>query len=178
MRLHAFLLGMTTLASACAVPVAGTSPSTAAPPASPTPEIAGDIVSRTNAERAAHGLFGLTRSDALMRAAQIHAEQMAAQLTMSHELPEARYPTLSTRLAAVGYKMLASAENIAEGYSSAASVVAGWMSSTGHRENILSTRYAEMGAGMAIGRNGRRFYAQGFGRPPRRRAHSTTPPPP
>lgn len=164
MRLHVLLLGVIALEPACTVPPIGTPPSTPAPASSPTPDIAVDVVLRTNAERTAHGLFTLARSDALMRAAQIHAEQMAAQLSMSHDLPEARYPTLSTRLAAVGYQMLASGENIAEGYSSAAGVVAGWMSSRGHRENILSTHFSEMGAGMAIGRNGRRFYAQVFGR--------------
>ena len=55
--------------------------------------------------------------------------------------------------------------NVAEGYPSPKAVVAGWMTSPGHRENIVSTTFTEMGAAVATARNGRTFYAQVFGRP-------------
>lgn len=120
---------------------------------------------RTNAERQKLGLPVLARSKMLMRAAQVQADQMAAALTMAHALPRSRYPTMDDRLRAVGYSTRASAENIAEGYSTASSVVAGWMLSSGHRANIVSTHYSEMGAGVTTGKNGRRFWAQVFGAP-------------
>ena len=120
---------------------------------------------RTNTEREKLGLPVLARSTALMKAAQLQANQMAAMKTMSHDLPGAAFPSLGSRLDAVGYRMSASGENIAEGYSSAATAVAGWMTSTGHRENIVSTRFTEMGAGVATASNGRRFFTQVFGRP-------------
>lgn len=100
-----------------------------------------------------------------MSAAQLQADQMAALNTMAHELSGASYPSPSSRLDAVGYRMSASAENVAEGYPTPAAVVAGWMTSPGHRSNIVSTAFTEMGAGYATGRNGRKFYAQVFGRP-------------
>jgi uncharacterized protein YkwD len=42
-------------------------------------------------------------------------------------------------------------ENIAAGYPTPESVVAGWMASPGHRENILSAQFTEIGVGMANG---------------------------
>ena len=39
------------------------------------------------------------------------------------------------------------------------------MTSPGHRGNIVSTRYTEMGGGVTIAKNGRRFYVQVFASP-------------
>ena len=123
------------------------------------------VVVRTNAERKNLRLRQLARSAMLMRAAQLQADQMAATLTMAHELPRARYPTMEDRLRAVGYTYAASGENVAEGYPTASAVVAGWMTSPGHRANITSGNFTEMGAGVATGKNGRRFWAQVFASP-------------
>lgn len=124
-----------------------------------------EIVVRTGDERRKLGLSPLPRNDALMRAAQLHANQMAAARTMAHELPGAQFPTLGSRLAAVGYRMRASGENVAEGQPTPAAVVAGWMTSPGHRANIVSPHFTEMGAGVATSTAGRRFYVQVFGAP-------------
>lgn len=134
------------------------------------PVLAGDtasesVVVRTNAERRKLGLPVLARSSRLMRAAQIQADQMAAALTMAHDLPRARYPGTDDRFAAVGYSYRASGENVAAGYPSAAAVVSGWMTSPGHRANITSNNFTEMGAGVATGKNGRRYWAEVFGTP-------------
>ena len=123
------------------------------------------VVVRTNLERKKLGLPQLARSNRLMRAAQIQADQMAAALTMSHDLPRARYPGMEDRFKAVGYDYAASGENVAAGHPSAAAVVAGWMASPGHRANITATNYSEMGAGVATGKNGRRYWAEVFGAP-------------
>jgi uncharacterized protein YkwD len=124
-----------------------------------------DIVVQTNAQRQSLGLPPLRRSMHLMSAAQLQANQMAAFNTMGHDISGASYPSPSSRLDAVGYRMSASAENVAEGYATPTAVVAGWMTSPHHRENIVSTAYTEMGGGFATGRNGRKYYAQVFGRP-------------
>ena len=133
--------------------------------ASAAPAQAEELVTRTNAQRVALGLLPLAREAALMRAAQLQADQMAAFKTMAHDLPRATYPSLDSRLAAVGYRMRASGENVAEGYPSAAAVLAGWMTSPGHRANIVSTHFTQMGAGVATASNGHRFHAQVFGSP-------------
>jgi uncharacterized protein YkwD len=124
-----------------------------------------EIVARTNGERQKLGLPALTRNAALMSAAQLQANQMAALNKMAHDLPGATFPSPDDRLDAVGYRMSASGENVAEGYPSPTAVVAGWMTSPGHRENIVSTKFTEMGAGVATAKNGRKFYAQVFGHP-------------
>ncbi|MEP6999569.1 MAG: CAP domain-containing protein [bacterium] len=131
-----------------------------------TPNAIGEeIVVRTNVERKAVGVPALARNAALMNAAQLQANQMAARNIMAHQLAGAAYPSLDSRLAAVRYGARAAGENVAEGHPSSAAVVAGWMSSPGHRANIVSTHFTEMGAGAATAKNGRRFYAQVFGTP-------------
>jgi uncharacterized protein YkwD len=166
-RAASLFIGIAALATACAsIGATGPARSTPAAPVETTLNASGEeIVVRTNAERRKLGLPALARNAALMNAAQLQANQMAALTRMAHELPGASYPTMSSRLDAVGYRMSASGENVAEGYPTPAAVVAGWMTSPGHRANIVSTNFSEMGAGVATAKNGRKFYAQVFGHP-------------
>ena len=144
-----------------------------ASPASPTeasPEagdrsgsgIPGSIVQLTNAERSKAGIAPFRASNQLMQAAQIQAEQMARLGRLEHELSGAKYPTPSDRLAAVGYRWQTYGENIAMGQPSAAAVVDSWMHSSGHRANILNSRFQEIGVGYARDSAGRPYYAQVF----------------
>jgi uncharacterized protein YkwD len=145
-------------------PRSSTPTPTASSPASST--AAGDeVIARTNAERLKRGLPELARNASLVRAAQIQATQMASLRKMAHDLPGAEYPSMSSRLAAVGYKMAASGENVADGHPTPTAVVAGWMTSQAHRDNMLSTRFTEMGAAVAMADNGRPYWVQVFGRP-------------
>jgi uncharacterized protein YkwD len=155
------------LAVSCVAPVssAPTAHTPTGVPAGSSSAVSEDIVVRTNAQRRALGLVELQRVTKLMQAAQLHAEQMAATQRMSHDLPGTRYPNPDDRLAAVGYTWTASGENVAEGYADAAAVVAGWMKSPGHRANITSSRFTEMGAGVAAGANGRKYFVQVFATP-------------
>ena len=126
---------------------------------------ADEVVARTNTERRAAKLAPYTRSMNLMRAAQLQAEQMAKTGKLEHDLPGATYPTLGTRLAAAQYPMRAAGENIGEGYRTPGGAVSAWMGSAGHRANILSANYTEMGAAMSLGANGAIYWVQVFGRP-------------
>jgi uncharacterized protein YkwD len=134
-------------------------------PALPRSAAAEDVVRRTNVQREALKLAPLRKNEALMRAAQLQAQQMAAANRMAHEVPGASYASLESRLDAVGYSAHAFGENVAEGYTSPAAVVAGWMTSPAHRANIVSARFTEMGAGVATAKNGRIYYAQVFASP-------------
>lgn len=98
-----------------------------------------------------------------MRAAEIQASQMVRVNTLEHEVPGSDYPTLPSRLAAVDYRMRAAGENIGEGYRSPAAALAGWMASPGHRANILSPTYTEMGAATARSATGDVYWVQVFG---------------
>jgi hypothetical protein len=56
-------------------------------------------------------------------------------------------------------------ENIAAGYSSPSSVMNAWMNSPGHRANILSTNFREIGVGYyAGGGDYYQYWVQDFGR--------------
>jgi uncharacterized protein YkwD len=127
--------------------------------------IADSIFLLTNRERTRADLTPLRHSAQLARAAQIQAEQMASAKKLAHEIPGTRYPTMASRLRLVTYTARAAGENVAEGYTSAAALVAGWMMSPTHRANILSPRFTETGVGTARSKAGRTYHAQLFGRP-------------
>jgi uncharacterized protein YkwD len=140
-------------------------PRRAAPPARSIATLVDTLFILTNRERARADLTPLRRSSELARAAQLQAEQMAAAGKLAHEIPGSRYPTLAARLKLVGYTARTSGENVAEGYTSGAALMAGWMTSAPHRANILSVRYTETGVGMARSKSGRIYSVQVFGRP-------------
>ena len=150
-------------------PVAEAPPPAPAPrPAPPTRSlitIVDTVFLLTNRERARASLTPLRRNAELARAAQLQAEQMAAAGKLAHEVPGARYPTLASRMKLIGYQYRSVGENVAEGYTSGAALMAGWMTSAPHRANILSARYTETGAGMARSKTGRTYTAQVFARP-------------
>jgi len=72
------------------------------------------------------------------------------------------------RMAAAGYRGSGWGENIAACYDSAQKVVAAWMNSEGHRQNILNCRFTSIGIGYDPGRVrsdwGPGSWVQDFGR--------------
>lgn len=127
--------------------------------------VAADVVELTNVERTGRGRARLRANGRLMRAAQIHAEQMARAGRLAHALPDAAYPRAEDRLAAADYHWRTYGENVALGGASAAEALESWMRSRGHRENILNPDFMELGAGYAIDRAGRPYFVQVFGSP-------------
>jgi uncharacterized protein YkwD len=151
----------------CLVGVSSTSVRSGAPGARPAvaSSVAADVVDLTNVERTGQGGARLRANPRLMRAAQIHAEQMARAGKLAHVLPDAAYPDAEDRLAAAEYPWQTYAENVAFGQSSAAAALDSWMDSRGHRKNILNPDFTELGAGYALDRAGRPYYVQVFGSP-------------
>jgi uncharacterized protein YkwD len=135
-----------------------------APPAA-SAATAASVLDLTNAERSRAGVSPLRSNTRLVQAAQLHADQMVAAGRLDHVLSGSQYAQPADRLAAAGYRWQAYAENIAMGQSSASSVVASWMRSSGHRSNILNGTYTELGVGYSVDRDGRPYYVQVFGRP-------------
>jgi uncharacterized protein YkwD len=136
-----------------------------APPVRSLSTIVDTVFILTNRERVRASLTPVRRNAELARAAQLQAEQMAAAGKLAHELPGSRFPTLASRLKLVGYQYRSVGENVAEGYTSGAALMAGWMTSAPHRANILSARFTETGVGMARSKTGRTYTAQVFARP-------------
>jgi uncharacterized protein YkwD len=90
-----------------------------------------------NQERAANGLPALAWASELWCAARAHSVDMATYNCFSH------YGCLDNsafweRIARCGYQLATGGENIGGGFPSPASVVQGWMASSGHRANILN----------------------------------------
>jgi len=109
-----------------------------------------EVVELVNQERWSNGqLSPLKRVDLLDGSSELHSTNMAQRDFMAHCDPETM--TLPwDRMSAAGYNWSTAAENIAAGYSSPAAVVAGWMASSGHRGNILSTVSRELGVGYVL----------------------------
>lgn len=137
----------------------------AAPRPTPTSTVVAEVVRLTNAERGVRKRPRLRTNPRLMRAAQIHAEQMARAGQQAHVLPGAAYPHAEDRLAAAGYNWQSYGENLALGQPNSAEAVRAWMHSRGHRSNIISPAFSELGVGYAVDRAGRPYYVQVFANP-------------
>lgn len=111
-----------------------------------------------NHERSAHGLALLKWSATLARAAQQHALRMAAQNTLSHQLPGE--PGMAGRASQAGARFSSLAENLAEG-PSAGSIHQQWMNSPPHRANLLEPQLDSVGIAVAE-RNGVLFAVEDF----------------
>lgn len=118
------------------------------------------VLDRTNAERKAAGLPEFVPNAKLFQAAREHSANMAKQNRMSHVL-DGR--THADRAAAAGYPYSFLGENIAWNQRDCAQVVECWMRSSGHRANILSRNYTEIGIAVAVNERGERYWTQIFG---------------
>lgn len=147
------------------IPAPTTGGSTGAPANENRAAIAAEVIRQTNEARARNGLPALRTNAKLMEAARLHAEQMAAAQRGDHTISGTRYPTMQSRLEAVGYAYLQVAENVAWNQPSPQSVLTSWMNSSGHRANILEAGVTEMGAAMARSSRGEPYWIQVFGRP-------------
>jgi len=125
--------------------------------------VLGEVVDRTNAERARHGLRALTVDQRLAAAAQAHSADMVRRAFFAHESPDGRQ--VWDRAVAAGYAYRKVAENIAAGQRSAEEVVRGWMESPGHRANILDGDLTQIGVGRADGGSYGVYWTQVFGTP-------------
>jgi len=120
-------------------------------------QVADATVCLLNAERAAGGLGSVSRNGALDQASVGFSQRMVTEAFFAHNSPDGR--TLVDRLTGSGYlggggAAWAVGENIAWGQaqlSTPASIVRAWMESPGHRANILSDHYGEIGIGLALG---------------------------
>ncbi|MFD6321538.1 CAP domain-containing protein [Streptomyces sp. NPDC058442] len=145
-------------------------PTTAAPepaPAAPSPAATGgaaasgavaEVVELVNAERGKVGCSPVKVNATLTEAAQNHSADMAASRTMSHTGSDGSSP--ADRITRAGYNWSTYGENVAYGYSSPEQVMAGWMSSPGHKENILNCSFQEIGVGLAQPGS---YWTQNFG---------------
>jgi uncharacterized protein YkwD len=134
-----------------------------AAPQEAAPEFAQRVLDLTNARRAEAGLAPLRLNAQLSQAAQSYSEVLASSDCFAHSCGSV--PEVANRVEGAGYGNWRSiGENIAAGYSTPEDVVEGWMNSPGHRKNILSPNYAEIGIGFVAGRGAYgTYWTQDFG---------------
>jgi uncharacterized protein YkwD len=136
--------------------------------------IESEIIRLVNVQRALAGLAPLAVNLRLNAAAGMHSTDMVRisnlygpTVAHQHTLYGTGRPQITDRLDAAGYdtwtRAYAYGENIAYGFSSAQAVMNAWMNSAGHRANILSTSFREIGVAVAADAAGRLFFTQNFG---------------
>ena len=96
-----------------------------------------EVFRLVNLERTRRGLRPLKVSERLMIDARSWSQNQASRSRMYHSR--------------MGY-----GENVAMGYNTPEAVMRAWMNSRGHRANILSTKYTQIGVGAVT--NGRSIY--------------------
>ncbi|MGW1652640.1 CAP domain-containing protein [Streptomyces atratus] len=116
-------------------------------PAAPASGAAARILTLVNSERSKAGCSPLTVNAKLTKAAQDHSADMASHRNMSHTGSDGSAP--GDRITRAGYRWSAYGENVAYGYTTPESVMAGWMDSPGHKRNILDCSFKEIGVGLA-----------------------------
>jgi uncharacterized protein YkwD len=124
------------------------------------------ILRLANEERRKNRQRPLIWDEKLAEAARRHSLRMAARGVMSHDDPERG--GLRERLSASGVSRPRLAENLhfSNGYNDAAEIaVEGWMSSEGHRRNLLDSGFSLTGIGVARARNGTWYATQIFAGP-------------
>lgn len=122
-----------------------------------------EVVRLVNIERQKAGLSPLKENTELSRVARIKSQDMRDKGYFSHTSPT--YGSPFDMMKEFGINYMAAGENIAKGQRSPESVVNAWMNSDGHRRNILSSNYTEIGVGYAVDSNGTTYWTQMFIKP-------------
>ncbi|KMY44682.1 transporter [Bacillus sp. FJAT-27916] len=106
-----------------------------------------EVIRLVNVERTKQGLKELKYDWELARVARYKSEDMRDNNYFSHNSPVYGSPFDMMKNFGINYK--AAGENIAKGQSTPEQVVKAWMNSSGHRANILSTKFTHIGVGYA-----------------------------
>ena len=110
-----------------------------------------EVIRLVNAERSKNGLSPLTANWELSRVARYKSQDMADNRYSSHTSPT--YGTPFQMMKSFGLSFRTAGENIAYGQRTPQAVVNAWMNSSGHRANILSSSYTQIGVGYVASGN-------------------------
>ena len=109
-------------------------------------DLINEVYEITNNYRSLVGVSSLTLDSSLVEAASIRAKELSD--SFSHTRPKGS--SCFTVLSELGISYGTAGENIAAGYSSSQSVMEGWRSSSGHYQNIISSKFKKIGIGVNI----------------------------
>ncbi len=122
-----------------------------------------EVARLVNVERSKAGLQKLTLNAQISKVARIKCQDMINKKYFSHISPT--YGSPFKMMESFGIRFSAAGENIAYGQKTPAEVMRGWMNSPGHRANILSRTYTNIGVGCAKSKTGVNYWSQMFTKP-------------
>jgi uncharacterized protein YkwD len=107
------------------------------------------VIDLTNKERLNAGLPELQQNSLLTEAAIQKAQYMFNKNYWAHTAPDGTEPWKFVNDA--GYKYRYAGENLARDFATADTAISAWMESPSHKDNILSSRYQDIGVGVMKG---------------------------
>ncbi len=122
-----------------------------------------EVIRLVNVERSRAGLPALSTNWQLCRVARYKSADMAQPPPkgyFSHTSPT--YGSPFQMMQNFGLQFTSAGENIAYGQRTPAEVMRDWMNSPGHRNNILSRSYSQIGVGLAKNSSGVCYWTQQF----------------
>jgi len=114
-----------------------------------------------NSDRMRYNLSPLVIDPELCRIARIKSQDMRDNQYFAHTSPT--YGDVRSMLKQFGYSFTAAGENIAH-HATVEKSQAAFLSSPGHRKNIMSTTYTKVGVGVAVDSKGYVYLTQIFAR--------------
>jgi hypothetical protein len=107
------------------------------------------VIHETNQKRSEAGLTALTQNPKLKAAAFAKAQDMFSQDYWAHISPTGTQPWYFIRNQ--GYSYQSAGENLARDFSNSSDMMNAWMGSASHRENILNSKYQDIGIAVVDG---------------------------
>ncbi|MCB2293129.1 CAP domain-containing protein [Clostridium algoriphilum] len=133
---------------------------TTAPATTANNKLEKEVVTLVNKERAKQGLASLKDNSQLASVARTKSQDMVDKNYFDHTSPT--YGSPFDMMKHFGITYTAAGENIAMGQQTASSVMSSWMNSPGHKANILSKDFTEIGVGIAKDKSGAIYWTQEF----------------
>jgi hypothetical protein len=108
-----------------------------------------EVVRVTNEARIGAGLKPLAYNEKLADAARRKAANMLSENYWAHNSPSGKSPWVWFK--AAGYNYLYAGENLAKDFGDTGSMMSAWMASSTHKDNIVNTKYSEIGVAIVPG---------------------------
>lgn len=107
------------------------------------------LIELTNIERQQKGISPVRENDSLNKAAKLKADNMFEENYWAHFAPSGKSPW--DFILGSGYKFTYAGENLAKNFYKSDEVVAAWMASPSHRDNLLNAKYQDIGIAVVEG---------------------------
>lgn len=107
------------------------------------------VIELTNSEREKLGLPPLSKNSELNQAAVQKAQNMFSENYWAHFAPSGKTPW--DFITGSGYRFSFAGENLAKNFQKSDDVVKAWMNSPTHKENLLNSKYRDIGIAVEDG---------------------------